>query len=129
MRRGGSNALPSITVNRRIEVADTTSSPSKSKGNKLSYDEAVAGLKAAVRESQNKRFESIRDVIRSVDSTAVPGILREIDKLLPVSLRGFARTQLFGRWAEMDVSAAMAAANAVGGVNDRNAAISAVVIV
>ena len=81
LRRPASNALPVVKVNRQSVSPEVASSPLKPNGNKLSYDEAVAGLKAAARESQNKRFESIRDVIRMVDPAAVPRLLQDLDSL------------------------------------------------
>jgi len=84
-----------------------------------SLAEIEAAIQKAVRMTSNRGYKALNELVQKVNPADIPQLLVFAEKLASTNYRAQLRSLLLARWAETDVSAAMAYADAFTGYQDR----------
>ena len=117
-----SDRLPAIQTRPKTAASDTIAGAPE----QASLAEIEAALQKAIKMTSGRGYKALDELVKKVNPSDLPQLLAFVEKLPSANYRSRLRSMLLGRWAETDVSAAMAYANTVTGFQDRLQAISAV---
>ena len=93
----------------------------------MSLAEAEAAIENVMKLGRTRQYEKFREIAESINTEDIPELLRFLDQPAHRQIRSAFTAQLLPRWAKVDLQSAMAYADSVQGINDRQQAVTAVV--
>ena len=114
--------LPAVTPARPADSAIATAPPPPS----AAPADVVAELQRAIRARSGRSRRALNDLVQKLNPADLPRLLALVEQWPSMNDRNQLRPLLLARWAEIDVTAAMASANTVTGTQNRQQAVGAV---
>src|ERR1019366_8475358 len=103
--------LPAINPHRKCGASGRTGAAPEP----ASIAEIEAAIQKAVRMISGRGYKALNELMLKVNPSDIPQLLAFVEKLPSVNNKSQLRSLLLARWAETDVSSAMAYADAVTG--------------